>query len=104
VRGRPLRRWAATVLGKVGSDHAVEPLIAALNDKDDVVHEDAAKSLEKMVDSRVVEPLKNIESVCWVEKEIHSEMKSRNTERKEMLLDKSTFSKTKIWIMKWKII
>lgn len=51
-----IRQSAAWVLGEIGNNKAVEPLIKALDDKK-MVREVAAKSLGEIGDSRAVKPL-----------------------------------------------
>lgn len=51
------RHRAAEVLGNVGDNRAVLPLIAALEDSDGGVRKMAAQSLGKLGDSRAVDPL-----------------------------------------------
>ncbi len=48
---------AAALLGKLGGERAVEPLIAALADEAACVREAAARALGKIGDARAVEPL-----------------------------------------------
>jgi HEAT repeat protein len=55
-RGGPLPRYAVIALGKIGSP-AVEPLIAALKDKDWSSRERAVVALGEIGDARAVEPL-----------------------------------------------
>jgi len=52
-----VRAKAAEALGKIGDKRAIEPLIAALRDKDDRVQQAAAEALGKIADERAVEPL-----------------------------------------------
>ncbi len=50
--------WVASdALGKIGDKRAVEPLITALDDEDELVREGAAKALGMLGDKRAVEPL-----------------------------------------------
>jgi len=56
-KARDLRRAAAEALGEIGDARAVEPLIAALKDKDREMRETAAKALGEIGDARAVEPL-----------------------------------------------
>ncbi len=51
------RMKAAPALGKIGGANAVEPLIEALRDVDDVVSENAASALGEIGDKRAIEPL-----------------------------------------------
>lgn len=55
--GYPLRRNAATALGKLGDRRVVPALIACLDCVDYYVRESAAQSLEMLGDDRAVEPL-----------------------------------------------
>jgi HEAT repeat protein len=48
---------AANALGKIGDGRAVEPLIAALQDKDSTIRRSAASGLGELRDERAVEPL-----------------------------------------------
>jgi len=52
-----IRKLAVEVLGKIGSEKAVEPLIKCLGDKDWTVRESAARALEKIRSEKAVEPL-----------------------------------------------
>jgi len=51
------RSYSAGVLGEIGDARAVEPLLAALKDKDVYVRENAVEALGKIGDTRAVEPL-----------------------------------------------
>ena len=51
------RAHAAHALGEIGDRRAVEPLIAALEDRMSFVRRAAAEALGEIGDSRVVEPL-----------------------------------------------
>jgi HEAT repeat protein len=53
-RARLLLAWT---LGKLGDRRAVEPLIAALNEKEKLVRQGAAEALGKLGDGRALEPL-----------------------------------------------
>ena len=52
-----LRSLAAKALGQIGDAHAVEPLVAALQDKDSDVRLKAAEALGRIGDAHAVEPL-----------------------------------------------
>lgn len=51
------REEAAEALGEIRDPRAVDPLIAALNDRNPEVREEAAEALGKIGDPRAVEPL-----------------------------------------------
>jgi phycocyanobilin lyase subunit alpha len=55
--GYPLRRNAATALGKLGDSQAVLPLIQCLECEDYYVRESAAQALEMLGDSSAIPPL-----------------------------------------------
>lgn len=55
-----VRMQAARALGRIEDSEAVEPLIAALDDKSDVVKRDASAALGKIADPRAVKPLASI--------------------------------------------
>ncbi len=57
TKNKYARELAAEVLEKLGDTRAIEPLIAALQDKEGDVRAAAAKALEKFGDSRAIEPL-----------------------------------------------
>ena len=59
--GYPLRRNAATALGKLGDRGAVKPLIRCLACPDFYVRESAAQALEMIGDTTAIPPLKK----CW---------------------------------------
>jgi HEAT repeat protein len=52
-----VRKGAATALGDLGDERAVEPLIEALKDEDNFVRKMAATACGKIHDRRMVEPL-----------------------------------------------
>ena len=52
-----VRREAAVVLGQIGDERAVEPLIVALTGEDPWLRKEAAVALGKIGDERAVEPL-----------------------------------------------
>ena len=58
--GYPLRRNAATALGKLGDTQAVEPLIRCLDCPDFYVRESAAQALEMIGDATAIPPLKKM--------------------------------------------
>ena len=53
----PTRRTAAEALGQLGDARAVEPLTAALGDRNGAVRKAAAEALGQLGDARAVEPL-----------------------------------------------
>ena len=55
--GYPLRRNAATALGKLGDTQAVKPLIRCLDCPDFYVRESAAQALEMIGDATAIPPL-----------------------------------------------
>jgi HEAT repeat protein len=57
LNDKGVRLSAITALGKIGDSRAAEPLIAALKDTDDVVRAYAAQALGRIGDTRAVEPL-----------------------------------------------
>lgn len=52
-----VRREAASALGEIGDQQAVNPLIGALKDDHPQVREAAAKALGMMRDNKAIEPL-----------------------------------------------
>ncbi len=56
----PIREEAAALLGQVGNESVVLPLIAALKDPNGNVHKNAVKSLGMLSDERAVEPIISI--------------------------------------------
>jgi HEAT repeat protein len=89
-----MREAAANGLGRIGDAHAVEPLIAALKDRDYDVREAVAWALGQIGDTRAVEPLlatlkdenKGVqESAAKALVKLH-ETRKLNQEHKQLLL------------------
>ena len=57
IDDRGIRPMAAEALGSIADTRAVEPLIAALKDREEFVADEAATALGKLGDRRAVEPL-----------------------------------------------
>lgn len=57
TRNSDVRKNAASALGDLGDERAVEPLIEALKDEDKYVRKSAAEASGKLGDERLVEPL-----------------------------------------------
>ena len=70
-----VRMKAAEVLGEIGDERAVEPLIQALKDKDEFVRQCAAEALGEIGDERAVETLNQALKDEWVREEAAKALK-----------------------------
>ncbi len=53
----PARVWAARALGRIADGRATDPLVARLNDRDDLLRMAAAEALGSIGDARALQPL-----------------------------------------------